>query len=455
MIKRKGTFRVAWKPIAGGVALSAVLALAAPIAFAATQPAAAVSATSTPAVSAAVVKGAADTQSAPSFTRLGGANREATAIAIANAAYPNGARTVVLVDGSQQHFIDALTAVPLAKLLDAPILLASDTDGQTPVVSGATQSEIQSLGATTVYLVGYANTASVRNTLPKSVQHVVALQGKNRYETSGLIAKTLLQISGESSFHTIFVVSGEDSHFVDALSAGPFAANMEAPILLAQSNGALPSQQGYTASVQASYVVGMAGNYAVSVPDPTVIRGDNRYDTSQLLNQQLAEGMAPYKDVIVVDAADTHLIDALTVSPYAATLHAPVVMSNDISASSLPTSTQDFLSSHYPSAAHVIVIGGSGSVSDAIGKDVVQRVARQVVPDHFSGQVEAGTETALSFTIKDGLGHPLEGIPVDFAATGKLDATKNLSTTSAVSDANGNVQVNLYDTYVGDQGTVT
>lgn len=75
-----------------------------------------------------------------SVVRLAGSNRFETAVAIARAGWTDGADNVVLVYAFD--FPDALAAVPLAKKLNAPILLTSKTE-----LSSVTLAEMERLNA--------------------------------------------------------------------------------------------------------------------------------------------------------------------------------------------------------------------------------------------------------------------------------------------------------------------
>lgn len=128
------------------------------------------------------------------FTRLQGANRYATAIAVSQENYsnPQSANTVVIVGG--EALMDGLSAVPLAKAKNAPILLANPKTG----LDDATLNEIsrvtKDLNRKTVYVVGGKN--SVPESVVKQLEDkfgavVLRVSGSDRYDTSLEVAKRL------------------------------------------------------------------------------------------------------------------------------------------------------------------------------------------------------------------------------------------------------------------------
>jgi len=72
--------------------------------------------------------------------RLWGSDRYRTAVAISNAGWPSGASDIVLATG--EDYPDALCAAPVAKILNAPILLTNTT-----TLNVDTENEIVRLGA--------------------------------------------------------------------------------------------------------------------------------------------------------------------------------------------------------------------------------------------------------------------------------------------------------------------
>ena len=87
-----------------------------------------------------------DTRSVTAIDRLAGQTREETAVRVSRHQFDR-ARTVVVA--TSQVYADALAAVPLAKDLDAPILLTTPT-----TLPASVSAEIDRLGARSAVIVG-------------------------------------------------------------------------------------------------------------------------------------------------------------------------------------------------------------------------------------------------------------------------------------------------------------
>ncbi|MDR1069772.1 MAG: cell wall-binding repeat-containing protein, partial [Gracilibacteraceae bacterium] len=160
--------------------------------------------------------------------RIGGADRYATAAAISQAGWQT-AENVILAGGGDANLVDALSAAPLAKLLNAPILI-SESGRLTPV----TAAELRRLGAKTAYVVSGAAviTQAVQNELQTMGVTVVRLGGADRFATSQNIAREIIRRGGVD---TIVVTTAYTN--ADALSIASIAAAGGWPILLSGANG--------------------------------------------------------------------------------------------------------------------------------------------------------------------------------------------------------------------------
>lgn len=207
--------------------------------------------------------------------RIKGTSRYDTAVEISKAGW-DSADSVILARGDD--FADALAGVPLAKKLDAPLLL-SRTEGLPDV----TLEEIERLGAETVYVLGgdIAISAEVKNKLTEEGYEVINVKGSSREATAVEIAKLVV---GDDEVDTAVIVNRAD--FPDALSVASHAADKGYPILLTGTD----SLNADTAAaldelgISNTYVIG--GSLAISddvvaeLPNPERIKGSNRYETS-------------------------------------------------------------------------------------------------------------------------------------------------------------------------------
>ncbi|MCY8188501.1 SpoIID/LytB domain-containing protein [Bacillus spizizenii] len=153
--------------------------------------------------------------------RYGGATRYDVANNVASAGWTNPA-TVVIVN--RDAFADALSAAPLAKKYDAPILLTSATK-----LTAKTEREIAKLNPDNILIIG--GTISVSKNVEKTLKKYGSIDrigGASRYEVSKNIADRM------GNYSQAVVATGKV--FSDALSIAPYAAMNGYPILLAGDN---------------------------------------------------------------------------------------------------------------------------------------------------------------------------------------------------------------------------
>ncbi|WP_346058089.1 cell wall-binding repeat-containing protein [Leucobacter alluvii] len=221
------------------------------------------------------VAGVAAQQTPRVPSRVDGANRYATAVAISRQSYYR-ASTVVLARGDD--FADALSAGPLAAALDAPILLVQPGGTLTP----DTIAEIGRLGATRAVPVG--GTGVIPESIALQLPRGVSLdrdrpQGANRYETSVAVAKRLEATLGGGK-RDVFVATGRD--FADAISAVPAAIAEGRSIVLYDDTVQARTAKLYIAGRSFDALGGPAATAlrkASMKPNRTII-GSDRFDTA-------------------------------------------------------------------------------------------------------------------------------------------------------------------------------
>ncbi|HVJ48349.1 S8 family serine peptidase [Desulfitobacterium sp.] len=212
----------------------------------------------------------------PTSLNLKGDDRIATAIQVADSAYPTGSDTVILARADD--YSDALAGVPLAYKYSAPILLTYP-DSLDPRV----KAEIQHLSPKSIYLLG--GTGAISSGIESDLSRITSvyrLAGANRYATAAQIAQTLGTIG------RAVIVSGEN--FPDALSISSVAAERGEPILLTDNDDSVPTETLNalnTLWVTDTLVVG--GNAVVSdvalkqLPGPVRLAGIDRYATNRMV----------------------------------------------------------------------------------------------------------------------------------------------------------------------------
>lgn len=286
------------------------------------------------------------------------------------------AKAVVLATGNA--FPDALAGGPLAKKAGGPLLL---TDGLAASVNSKVLAEIQRVlptKGTTVYILGgtHAMNADIEAQLHRLGYTTTRLAGEDRFATALQIAQ-----KGMGNPAHLVVARGDEGQnhdgFADALSAGPYAANVfdggDAAVVLSNFKTFDPATQAYVTSKlhpgtpnvaaiggQAAEAMktirGSAGTYVAAV-------GADRYETAaKVAAAFLPAGKA---DQIGI-ATGTVYADALTGGAYMATVDGPLLLTNP---KVLPASTAAAISQF--STQEINIFGGNVAIS----KDVVKQIA--------------------------------------------------------------------------------
>lgn len=289
-------------------------------------------------------------------TRTFGKNRYETAIRLSEEFFQSGTQELFIATGTS--FADALATGPIAGARGAPVLLTQPTGMSEQLIQ-----EIQRLKPKKVYLVGGKNAVGgqVENQVKDLGYPVTRISGTNRFETATALSQDQFA-SGSSS---VFVVSGES--YADAVSAGPAAGVLGAPLLLV-GRTLLPSatrDELLRLNPDKIYVVG--GISAISqeifetlkeyADDIQRVAGNDRYETSALVSQRFFSA----------DSAKSFLVtgqdfpDALVAGSIASASSSPVLISKR---SCLPPSILLELNRVSPNTIHVV--GGSSSLSAEI-----------------------------------------------------------------------------------------
>lgn len=295
-------------------------------------------------------RGRAQAPACTGVTRLAGATRHETAVAVSKKLFPGGASAVVIVRDSNEN-PDALAAAPLAAKKGGPILLTAT--GNLPA---STAQEVNRLNPSTIYVIGGAGAVSdhVVSQLRQGGRNVVRLAGPDRYQTAAKVARNV----GASDL--AIIASGEGSHLVDALAASGVAAAKGAPILLVTQNSipaatsAALADLGVTRTVVAGGPASVSNAVMQQLPNPTRVSGQTRYDTAAALAQWGKANGVPAGNVLV--ARGDLGPDALAGGAAGQLL---VLTPSD----SLHTAARNFVSQ---SANSVTILGGAGAVSSSV-----------------------------------------------------------------------------------------
>ncbi|MCM8711276.1 cell wall-binding repeat-containing protein [Clostridium sp. SYSU_GA19001] len=318
--------------------------------------------------------------------RLGGLNRYETAVKVSSYGWQTS-EYAVLATG--QDFPDALCAAPLAKKYNAPILLVGKDS-----LDSAVENELKRLQVKNVFLIGGQGVISVNveNKLKSMNIGVTRLGGKDRYETSILIAEQL------SSTGKAVITTGGD--FADALSISPIAASEGMPILLSEKNVLPNGVKEYLnkINVTKTYLIGGTGvigaSVESSVPAPERLAGNNRYETNySVINK--------FKDVLnfnsIFVATGKNFPDALAGSALAGKGFSPLVLVDG----GIIQSTSDLIKAKLPDKNSVIALGGEAVVASASYKSIVKSNYRIVVDAGHGGNDPGAIGTVLGLKEKD------------------------------------------------------
>lgn len=309
--------------------------------------------------------GASYTQDA----RIGGSagsNLE-LAICVAEAGWTSASTVILTRDDSMA---DALTAVPLSKLYDAPILM-----NPTSQLDSRISTEISALGATKVLIIGGygAISQNIETALQGAGYTVERISGGDRYATSAKIAAKF------SSADTVYIASGQGES--DALAASSFAAKRGCPILLTDKDKIPAVTQVQLSRLDPAKVLLLGGEGVIGSSLETTLKksyvverlgGSDRYATEWAILRNLftdeshsyfCSALTSSKDV----SSGKPRGDALLAAALAAKKGAIIVA---VPQKYLPTSLQYFLTYNRGYIASASIVGNSSAVSTSLEKQI-------------------------------------------------------------------------------------
>ncbi|WP_343754471.1 N-acetylmuramoyl-L-alanine amidase [Alkalibacterium iburiense] len=213
-----------------------------------------------------------------SVERITGKNRIEVAINISKRGW-NRSDTVFIANG--YRFTDALSGTPLAAHYNAPMLLVNERD-----ISNATINEINRLRAKNVVILGGPDSVpeQVISKLRSQGLNVRRIAGRNRYDTSRMIAEELISLRGPSTAH---LVNGDA--YADAVSISSVAGRYKQPILLTRANELHPEVNIIANQVKDWRIIGGPQSISANtenqlksrVNNVTRLSGKNRYEVNQ------------------------------------------------------------------------------------------------------------------------------------------------------------------------------
>ncbi|CAN5868990.1 hypothetical protein BH24ACT15_BH24ACT15_18430 [soil metagenome] len=295
-------------------------------------------------------------------TRIEGADRIATAVAISGQAFQT-ATTVVMAGGSNS--VDALVGGPLAASLGAPLLLTATSE-----LPQIVADELKRLDAEEVVLLGGLSAISdvVADRLSTSGLEVTRVAGATRYETAARVAQAMPAWDGA------FVASGTSP--VDAVVAGAVAASRGWPVLLVEPDSVPDDTRTALIDNKVDQVIVIGGEAVVSsaveaalaeLSTGGVIRigGVNRYHTATLLHEAAVRwGDFEPETIWLASGQTDHLADALTASPVVASQRASLLLVNgdDLHAERIVV---ERLRTVAPEVDEIVLLGGPAAINAA------------------------------------------------------------------------------------------
>lgn len=285
--------------------------------------------------------------------RVYGKDRIATSIEISKSGWKDGSKYAIIVQG--YDFADALSAAPLAKKYNAPIILSNNLK-----LDSFTLEELKRLESEKVFILGGPKIIStqVEDQLKKiNVKNIERIYGTTRYETSLKVAEKLGQVD------TVFVTNG--MKYADALSVSSIAAQEGIPILYSEKENMIPDVKQYITKNKISNVYFIGGNGVISdkalneVTKSERLHGKDRYETNKVVLEKFIKELN-FDNLYFVRGDD--YADALSIAPLAATQSSPVILTNK----NISKGTEEILKSEITSRTKLILVGGEEIVPSKV-----------------------------------------------------------------------------------------
>jgi NADPH-dependent F420 reductase len=360
---------------------------------------------------------------------LSGTDRYNTSEKVHTAAAAKNGTFTNLILASGDSFPDALSAVALAEVQDAGVLLLP-ADGTMTAAAVA-----KAVAATTIFIVGgtSALSSAVETKLKtvasaggagKASTAIVRYAGTNRYSTSAIVANaiTAAGVASHDNKKTAILVSG--ANFADAVSAsmlvsGPTTATATTalPIILTEPNSLPMVAEVALANLAIKKIIVIGGTNAVSAAvatkagaGRTVVRisGTDRYDTAAKVADLAVKTVAT--GGFGMNKREVYLAEMSQASGGADALSAGSLVNEDgsvllgTSGGTLPAATVAWLGANNAGASGLTVgiIGGTGGM----GKGFALRWAQN--HDIIIGSRDAtrASESAVEYTnlVKESFG---------------------------------------------------
>jgi putative cell wall-binding protein len=212
-------------------------------------------------VVSAGVAAALDRYTTGSLTRLAGADRYATAVAISKASFQPGADTVFIATGAS--YPDALAGAAVAGALRAPLLLVPPKS-----LPSTVRLELARLAPDEIVILGGPGAVSDGVAAALGGYGIVfRIAGSDRYATAALLSRSAYPTGAQ----TAYVATG--STFPDALAGAAVAGRAGAPILLVERDTVPSTVATELDRLEPSQILVLGGPAAISEPVRSRLQG--------------------------------------------------------------------------------------------------------------------------------------------------------------------------------------
>lgn len=277
------------------------------------------------------------------ISRLAGADRMLTAIAVSKAAFGAGVAPAAVL-ARADAYADALAGAPLAAAKKGPLLLTGSTALAPADASELTRAVVP---GGTVYLLGGpgALSSQVADQVTGLGFTVIRLAGLNRFATATAIAAAL------DPTGPILLTTGLS--FPDALAAGAAAAHIGATVLLTAGDKPAPDTQAFLAAHPGATLYAVGGPAARAHPSAIAVFGTDRFATAVAVAHRFFPGARA-----AGLASGVNYPDALAAGPVLGAGGVPLLLTGT---TSLAAATGGYLIATKPVTVHLF--GGTAALS--------------------------------------------------------------------------------------------
>ena len=288
-------------------------------------------------------------------TRLSGASRIETAVAISQDLFPEDGSADAVVIGRADIPFDALAGTPLAPAENGPMLLTTND-----TLHPATQAEVERVLADDGEVIILGGTAALTQQVEDDLAeqgNVTRLAGPTRVETALAVADFI----GDPE--AVLIASSDN--FPDALTGGAAAAEAGGLVLLSPEADAHPAVHAYLDDRPDTPSYAIGGPAAGVFPDADALVGTGREATARLVAEEF------FNDPRMIGlAVGGDFADALTGGAHAALNGGPILLTPiDL----LHPEVEDYICG--TGLADGFVYGGAAAIDESVEQAFTDRLA--------------------------------------------------------------------------------